>query len=110
MEFFQPGARLLRNRGTTPAEVVQFLHLAEELDCVVHAIDAKLQAADVVAVNGDGGLLAGQVRAFTCQREEGLGVGLILRAQRRDQRATEQKCDDGAIQAHQSAPRRMFQR
>ena len=59
VKFFQPGVRLLGHRRPLPAKVMQLLHLAEELDWVVHAIDAKFQLIHVVRIDRDLRLFAG---------------------------------------------------
>src|SRR5262249_8864144 len=69
VKLFQPGVRLLRHRRPLPAEVVQLLHLAEELHGVVDAIDAELKGANVVRVDRDLRLLPGKEGALAGERE-----------------------------------------
>ncbi len=86
VKFFQPGMRLLGHGRPLAAEVVQLLHLAEELHRVVHAIDAKLQLLHVVRIDRDLRLLAGQIGALAGEREPRFGVGVLLRHQRQHNR------------------------
>src|SRR5208337_2139524 len=110
MELLQPRASLLRHCRTASAEAMQLLHLAEKLQGIVYVIDAELQRAHIVAVDGNRGRLAWQIGALAGEREEGFFVILLLRAKRQNQVEAEQRCDNGALRPHQSAPRKMFQR
>ena len=96
VEFLQPGVRLFRHRRTLSAEVVQLLHLAEELHRIVHAIDAELELLHVVRVDGDLRLLAGKEGLLAGEREPGFGIG-VLGKQRQDQEVEEKQNDDGAV-------------
>ena len=55
VKLLQPGVRLLRHAPGPSAEAVQLLQLAEELDRIVHAIDAELQLLNVVALTPTSG-------------------------------------------------------
>ena len=111
VKFLQPGVRLLRQRRTLAAEVVQLLHLAEELHRVVHAIDAELELLDVVGVDRDLRLFARQIGALAGERELGFGIGVVLRGQGQHQELQQkEKKDSAANEDGHSPPRRMFQR
>ncbi len=98
VKLFQPGARLFGHGRSLPAEVVQLLHLAEEFDRIVHAVDAELQLSHIVGIDGDLRLFAGQVSALAGQREIGFGVG-VLGGQRQDEKLEQEQKDKCAAES-----------
>ena len=101
--------RLLGHGRTLAAEVVQLLHLAEELHRIVHPIDAELQLSHVVGIDGDFRLLAGKVGAFAGERELGFGVG-VLGGQRQDEKLEQEhenkRLAQSTVEARPSTPLR----
>ena len=59
VKLFQPGVRLLGHGRTASAEVVQLLHLAEELHRIVDAVDAELERLTLWALTAISGFSPG---------------------------------------------------